>query len=596
MGNYGRSIRTHGMLGALVALSASCASVPGLAQTVPRPDQRVEASRGVVAAAHPDAARAGLAMLESGGNAIDAAVAAAFAVGVVEPMMSGVGGGGAMTLWLQDRAEAWNVEFYASAGDAPDFSLDSVPASERQEIAEQWVAVPGLVAGLLEAHERYGKLSRAVVLEPAVRLARDGFIVRPLLARVVAEEEDKLHGDASAREVFYPNGNALQSGDRLAQPGLAHTLERIQDDGRDGFYRGPTAEAIVRVLRAGGNPITLDDMMNFTVRWRRPVCTTYRGYTVLAAAPPLSGLQVLQTLELLERRDLESLGHPVTSARALGTLVDAVRVARADRDRWLGDPRDVGVPAMGLVSPSYAATRDALVALSPVPHALEPGDPWNDDPGGPAGRCSEVGAFPSSAFPKPTERPGDAHGRDGADTETTHLSVVDRDGNAVSLTVTIGGYFGYGVYAAGGFFNDAMENFGGPIANRRGPNRTPRSTTAPTIVLEDQRVRLVVGSPGGSRIAPAIVQTIVYALDYGEDLWTALARPRVYPAYDSPAVQLEPGFSGDALAALRERGYELTAGSPMDMYFGGVHAVLVRDDGTLIGAADPRRDGVAVGH
>jgi gamma-glutamyltranspeptidase/glutathione hydrolase len=199
-------------------------------------------------------------------------------------------------------------------------------------------------------------------------------------------------------------------------------------------------------------------------------------------------------------------------------------------------------------------------------------------------------------LPEPVQDPSDPLDREGVDGETTHLSVVDEQGNAVSLTVTIGGYFGYGVYVAGAFFNDAMENFSATRANRRGANRTPRSTTAPAIVLRDGHVRLVVGSPGGARIPPAIVQTIVYALDYGEDLWTAIARPRVYPSYDTPQVQLEPGFSGDALAALRQRGYQLTARPPMDMYFGGVHAVLVRDDGTLVGAADPRRDGAAVGY
>ncbi|MDH3456550.1 MAG: gamma-glutamyltransferase [Gemmatimonadota bacterium] len=586
--------RTATLLAALcVGLIAASAD----AQQVPRTDQRVEAKRGMVVAAHPDAARAGIAMLQAGGNAIDAAVAAAFAVGVVEPMMSGVGGGGSMVLWLQESRQAWNVEFYASAGADPDSALDAVPAAERHTVRpERWVAVPGAVAGLLEAHERYGALSRATVLEPAVRLARDGFIVRPLLARVIGEEEHKLRRDSSAGELFYPRGSALGVGDRLRQPVLARTLERIQDLGRDGFYRGPLAQRIVAALQAGGNPITPADMDQVRARWRRPVCTTYRDHTVLAAAPPLSGVQVLETLELLEQFDLSALGHPTRSGPALGTMIDAIRIAHADRDAWLGDPRDEAVPATDLASASFATARRSLVGIDPIPHAVEPGDPWVANAAQPPPACAAIGAFPPNRLPAPVRPPRDLLDPEGMDSETTHLSVVDAQGNAVSLTVTIGGYFGYGVYVAGAFFNDAMENFGGTPANRRGNRRTPRSTTAPTIALRDGRVRLVVGSPGGARIPPAIVQTIVYALDYGEDLWTAVARPRVYPSYDTPQVQLEPGFAGDALAALRHRGYDLTARPPMDMYFGGVHAVLVQDDGTLIGAADPRRDGAAVGY
>jgi gamma-glutamyltranspeptidase/glutathione hydrolase len=536
-------------------------------------------------------------MLEVGGNAIDAAVAAAFAVGVVEPMMSGVGGGGSMVLWLQESRQAWNVEFYASAGADPDSALDVVSSTERHTVApERWVAVPGAVAGLLEAHARYGALDRATVLDPAVRLARDGFIVRPLLARVIGEEEHKLRRDSGASALFYPAGSAVGAGERFRQPALAYTLEQIRNHGWDGFYRGPVAQHIVAALQAGGNPITLTDMARVRARWRRPVCTTYRDHTVLAAAPPLSGVQVLETLEMLGQSNLSALGHPTVSGPALGTLLDAMRIARADRDAWLGDPRDGAVPATDLAGESFATARRSLVGIDPVPAAIEPGDPWVATPAQPSAACKAVGAFPPNSLPEPVRRPRDQLNREGMDSETTHLSVVDAQGNAVSLTVTIGGYFGYGVYVAGAFFNDAMENFGGPRANRRGSNRTPRSTTAPAIVLRDGHARLVVGSPGGARIVPAIVQTIVYVLDYGEDLWTAVARPRVFPAYDTPQVQLEPGFAGDALAALRQRGYELTARPPMDMYFGGVHAVLVRDDGTLIGAADPRRDGAAVGY
>jgi gamma-glutamyltranspeptidase/glutathione hydrolase len=580
----------------LILVAPLLASCTGASSDLPRPEQRVVARHGVVAAAHPDAAAAGLAVLRAGGNAIDAAVATALALGVVEPMMAGVGGGGSMTIWLAESREAWNAEFYASAGADPDTVLDRVAESERQTMAARWVAVPGMVAGLLEAHERYGRLTRAEVLDPAIQLAREGFVIRPLLGRVILEERDKLLGDSAAAALFYPGGLPLGPGDRLVQPLLVQTLERIRDQGRDGFYRGPTAESLVTALRAGGNPMTLADMAAFQPRWRRPVCAAYRGYTVLAAAPPLSGIEVLEALALLERYDLPALGLPTESPAAFGALVDAIRIARADRDAWLGDPRDVGVPATAIVSPAYAASRANAMGLDEVPDSIEPGDPWKDPQPEPSAACQALGAFPPSALGSPVSGEPIARNGEGEDAETTHFSIVDDDGNAVAMTFTIGGYFGYGVYVAGAFMNDAMENFGGAEANRRGPYRTPRSTTAPTIVLEGDEVRLVVGSPGGARIAPAIVHTIVYALDYGIDPWAALAMPRAFPAYDSRTVQVEPGYDGEALAGLRRRGYELNARSPLDYYFGGVHLVLVKGGGTKIGAADPRRDGVAVGY
>lgn len=584
--------------GAMAVALAAAIAPPVLGQTAPRPDQRVVARRGVVAAAHPEAARAGLAMLRQGGNAIDAAVAAAFAVGVVEPMMSGVGGGGAMTLWLADDHSAWHVEFYASSGAVPDTALDRY--DEDEAIAdslvapERWVAVPGAVAGLLEAHGRYGALAREQVLAPAVRLAAEGFVVHPLLAGVIREAHDKLHYDPRAAGLFYPGERPLQAGDRLVQPELATTLQRIQREGRDGYYRGATAKDVVAALSAGGNPITLEDLASFAPRWRRPLCGTYRGYTVLSAPPPLAGVEVLQALALLEPVDLRAAGLPIQSASALGAMVDAIRVARTDYSRWIGDPSDAGVPAVGLASRAYAAERSSVMGLAFVPAELAPGDPWDEERQPVPEACRSVGSFPATSFERPAGTSGTPE-EDG-EGETTHISVIDAEGNAVSLTYTLGLYFGTGTYVGGAFYNTASGNFGGPVANRRGPFRTPRSSTAPTLVLADGRIKMAVGSPASGRIPPAIVHTILYILDYGLDPWTAVAMPRIYPYVSSPEVRVEPGFDAEVLAALRERGYQITTGGPYDLYFGGVAIVYVADDGRLIGAADPRRDGAAAGY
>ena len=560
---------------------------------LPRPTQRVEAEHGVVAAAHPLAAEAGLAMLRRGGNAVDAAVATAFALAVVEQQMAGLGGGGGITIWLAEGRRAEYLDFYASAGDDPAWSAPMPPASRTPE---RDVAVPGMVDGLLLALERHGTLPPDVVLAPAVRLARDGFPVHALLARAIADNRTKLTRDSTAARIFYPGGKPLQAGDRLVQPALAATLERIGRQGRAGFYEGPVAEAILAMLRAGGSPMTAADLRGFRTTERRPLCSTFQGYTLLSAPPPLDGLEVFATLALLDRHDLRRLGMPAESPATLGLVTDAVRLARADRVAWLGDPDDAAVPAVGVSSAAYAAERAALLGAA-VPDTMRAGDPWAEETGGVPAACARLRPFAPTALPAPATGAGAAE-PDGASelAQTTHLSVVDARRNAVSLTFTAGVAFGSGSYAAGTFLNSAVTNFGGPVANRRAAGRTPRTTIAPTIVLEGDDVRLVVGSPGSGYIPPAIVQTILYTLVYGLDPWSAVSMPRVYPDDRSRTVEVEQGFPADAMAELRRRGYELRIRPPIDQGFGGVHVVLVRKDGRLVGAADPRRDGAAVGH
>ena len=276
-------------------------------------------------------------------------------------------------------------------------------------------------------------------------------------------------------------------------------------------------------------------------------------------------------------------------------MVDAIRIARADYYRWIGDPRDVGVPAAGIVTHAYAAERARWIGADPVPDTLLPGDPWEEDGNAPDSGCAGLAVYPPSPFPPPADA-SEEHGRDQDNAQTTQISVLDAEGNAVSLTYTLGLYFGSGTYVGGAFFNTAAGNFGEAPANARGPYRVPRSATTPTIVLRNGRVKLVVGSPASGRISSAIVHTIVYTLDYGLDPWTAVAEPRVYPAIDSRDVRIELGFTSDALAALRARGYVPDVYPPFDLYFGGVNAVFVRDDGILVGVSDPRRDGAAVGY
>ena len=274
-----------------------------------------------------------------------------------------------------------------------------------------------------------------------------------------------------------------------------------------GFYRGTIANEIVTTLHEGGNPITSEDLAGFEPRWRRPVCTVYRGRTVLSAPPPQSGMQVLEALNLLAPYDLVKLGLPSRSPEAFRVLTAALRVSVTDRNAYVGDPTFSPVPAAGLVSPSYAGERKALLALDPVPDTMRAGNPWSADSIAPATGCASFEPFgPSKVPPRVAELPRD--GSDSGNSETTHLSAVDSDGNAVALTYTNGLFFGSGTWVAGTFLNSAMFNFSrdDSSANARGPHRVPSSTISPTIVLRDGRAELVVGSPGVANLGQQLAR------------------------------------------------------------------------------------------
>ncbi|MFK7848857.1 MAG: gamma-glutamyltransferase [Rhodothermales bacterium] len=547
---------------------------------------------GMVAAAHPLAADAGAAVLKQGGNAIDAAVASAFVVGVVEPMMSGIGGGGSMTVWLEEQNQAEYLNFYARAGSDPDYERDGLRNADVSK--ERWVAIPGAVDGLLKAHERFGRLPLAVVMEPAIRIAEEGFHVHPMLARIIADYKSVLTHDSTSAALFYPDDAPLQAGDLLVQQTLAETLKRILIHGRDGYYAGPVAQEIIRKLSKGDNPITLDELAGYDSQWLRPQCSTYNGYTVLTAPPPLGGTEVLLALELLEPYDLPAMGTPDSSSRALATYIDAFRIAQTDRIAYMGDPDAAAVPAVGLTSEAYAKERSIYMG-NPAPARLPEGNPWDEEQMALPKACQLIDPFGSTTLEYP---PADLEvtKEEESGGHTTHLSVIDKHGNAVSLTYTMGLYFGSGVYAGGAFLNSAANLFNSRPANRRGPHRTPRSTTAPTIVLEGDNVRLAVGAAGAGRIGPAIVEMITYILDYGIPPEQAISMPRMYPFSDTVEVRIEDGFTGNALTTLRNMNYNLNIYPKQDIYFGGVHLVYLTKDGTLVGAADPRRNGKASGY
>ena len=545
----------------------------------------------MVVAGMPEASEAGVEMLRQGGNAMDAAVATAFALGVVEPMMSGIGAGGGLLVFTAADRRADYLDFYSMSGAAVDTGVRSLRGAERN--SARGVGIPGSVAGLLAAHERYGRLPRATVLAPAIRLAADGYAASALLAREVAGDSAKLSKYDGARRIFLPDGHPIRAGDPVVQPELAATLRAVADGGAQAFYTGPVAAEILRVLRADGSVLTAADLAGYTPRWKRPLCTDYRGHVVLSAPAPQSGMQVLEALNLIAGTDLPALGYPHRDSAAFGLLAASLRVALVDRDARVGDPARVAVPMAGVTSRAFANGRAALLAAGHVAEELAPGDPWPLDGTAPTEACRRYEPVGPATAARPRGQNAPA---DGSLAETTHLSVVDADGNAVSLTNTNGLGFGSGTWAAGAFFNSAQYNFSRDVnsPNAMAPHKVPASTIAPTMVLDGGRVRLVVGSPGSAAIPPAIVETIVYTLDYGMDPLQALRVPRMIPT-TGRRLRLEDGFATDVLGAARRLGYLVETTPPTDMSFGGVH-VIERVGSRWVGAADPRRDGEVRGY
>ncbi len=594
-----RTVRSFALVGTFI--TAACAAPvadPGVT-LAPDLGKRLVAPNAIVSSAHPAASEAGVEVMRRGGNAVDAAVATAFTVAVGEPQMSGIGGGGSMLIWLEDEQRAEYLDFYAAQ--RPD-SWSGLSPDDPGRTDLRVVGIPGEVAGLLEAHERFGRLSRAEVMAPAIRLAEEGFPVNQILAQMIAGDSAKLNRYPESQRIFWPGGRPLQAGDVLRQPALATTLRRIAEEGRSAFYEGEVALTIVGELNEGGHPATVADLAAYEPQWKRPVCGEYRGRVVLSAAPPQTGLQVVHTLNLLEPFDLPGLGLPNQSARAFDVLTSALRVGMSV-PRFAEDPEWSDEPAAGVVTPAFASSRQPLVGTGEVVERIPPGDPAPFVSEALPAMCEQVGAYSGSRAV--THSSGVFAALAAADAEggeTTHLSVVDADGNAVALTQTNSSVFGVGARSAAGFmYNDSGIDFArdtvrAAAAEARTRNGSPywirRSTISPTIVLGDDGVQMVIGAPGGGRIVTEILQNMVYVLDYGLDPLEALRMPRIYPSATSRTVQLENGFPASLLAEIRQMGYEAAPES-----FGYARLYMIsRQPGGWVGAADPRHNGEVRGY
>ena len=547
----------------------------------------------MVVASQADAAAAGAEILRAGGSAADAAVAVAFALSVTDISQTGLGGGGALLHYDAVARRASHLSFYPRTGEDPTWGEAEAPGARRPG---RIAATPGMVAGLLETHRRFGKLPLAPVMAPAIRLARDGFIVGPLLSRTIASSREKLATDTAAMRLLMPNGEALRPGDRLVQPALAATLEAIASGGRDAFYTGAVATRLATAVQAQGGLITTRDLRTYPVADGPPLCTEWRGHTVLGAPAPVGGAPVLAMLHLAEASGLTRGGGFTQSPEAVVTMTGVIRTATADAGTWRGDPAVFAVPSRGVVSAGYARSRATLVQAGAT-DTVRAGDPW----------AFEAVPLPAAcaAYPMPVATRDAARGvtsgtTRGAATEraaleaptshTSHLSVIDAQGNAVSMTTTVGLLFGSGVYTDGFFLNSSGANLD---ARTRGPDRYTNSTIAPTIILERDRVRLLIGAGGSQYIQPSVAQVALRLLAFGEDPTLAMAAPRILSSPTRTEVEVEPGFSSAVYAGLVARGYRPLS-RVADITFGGLHAVVVEKNGRRIGVADPRRDGVAV--
>jgi len=512
-------------------------------------EQPARASHGMVVSVHHLASDAGVEILREGGNAVDAAVATGFALAVVHPIAGNLGGGGFLLLRTHDGkttfidyreqaplAATQNMYLDAQGNVIPDASV----------IGYRSIATPGSVAGLAYAEQKYGRLGLKKVMSPAIALARDGFVLSEDEAHEFADPD--LAKFADSKRIFERDGNLYKAGETFKQPELARTLERISNDPA-GFYHGKLAQELVADLKAGGALLTLDDLAQYKVVEREPVVGTFHDYTILSAPPPSSGGVVLvSALNILESYDLKKLGD--RSPEWIHLVTEAFRRAYMDRAEYLGDPDYNQIPVAQLTAKNYAAAWRAGIDLSKATTS--------------ASLVRPVGFVPPP--------PASAGTRRQESMDTTHYSVVDSEGNAVAVTTTLNDSFGSHVTSGslGILLNDEMDDFAAKMnvpnmfgliqgpANAIAPGKRPLSSMTPTIVLENGKLRYVLGSPGGGRIISTVVNIFLSATEGGLNIQQAVDAPRFHHQYLPDKLYLEPGFSQQTTDALRAMSYDLS--------------------------------------
>jgi gamma-glutamyltranspeptidase/glutathione hydrolase len=531
----------------------------------------VVAHHGIVSSQESTATKIGVDILKKGGNAVDAAVAVGFALAVTLPRAGNIGGGGFMLVHVAGSGETVAIDYreMAPAGATRDMYLDAAGNVDKQRARSSYLSagVPGTVAGMALALEKYGTMSLAEVMAPAITLAREGITVTPQLSAALQRRVKRLaKHSATARIFLHADGTALAGGERLVQNDLARSLSQIAEQGPDAFYRGEIAEKIAADMIAHDGLITKDDLKNYRAIVRKPVHGTYRGYDIYSMPPPSSGgLHLIQILNILEDYPIAFLGH--NTADTIHIMAEAMKLAYADRSEYLGDPDFAKVPMAGLTSKAYAAELRKRISLrfATPSRNIKPGNPM------------------------PYES-----------NETTHFSVMDGAGNVVSNTYTLNFSFGAGIVAAGTgiLLNNEMDDFSskpgvpntfgliGGEANAIEPGKRPLSSMTPTIVFKGGDPWFATGSPGGSRIITTTLQIIMNVVDHEMNIAAATAASRIHHQWLPDKLRVEVGISDDTLDRLSAMGHQIDVGNAM-----GSTQTVMAVEGAFLGAADPRRVG-----
>ncbi|MGT6039747.1 gamma-glutamyltransferase [Escherichia coli] len=524
----------------------------------------VRAKQGMVASVDATATQVGVDILKEGGNAVDAAVAVGYALAVTHPQAGNLGGGGFMLIRSKNgNTTAIDFREMAPAKATRDMFLN--PDSKKSLTSHLASGTPGTVAGFSLALDKYGTMPLNKVVQPAFKLARDGFIVNDALADdLKTYGSEVLPNHENSKAIFWKEGEPLKKGDTLVQANLAKSLEMIAENGPDEFYKGTIAEQIAQEMQKNGGLITKEDLAAYKAVERTPISGDYRGYQVYSMPPPSSGgIHIVQILNILENFDMKKYGFG--SADAMQIMAEAEKYAYADRSEYLGDPDFVKVPWQALTNKAYAKSIADQIDINK--------------------------AKPSSEI-----RPGKLAPYES--NQTTHYSVVDKDGNAVAVTYTLNTTFGTGIVAgeSGILLNNQMDDFSakpgvpnvyglvGGDANAVGPNKRPLSSMSPTIVVKDGKTWLVTGSPGGSRIITTVLQMVVNSIDYGMNVAEATNAPRFHHQWLPDELRVEKGFSPDTLKLLEAKGQKVALKEAM----GSTQSIMVGPDGELYGASDPR--------
>lgn len=527
----------------------------------------VRAKQGMVASVDATATQVGVDILKEGGNAVDAAVAVGYALAVTHPQAGNLGGGGFMLIRSKNgNTTAIDFREMAPAKATRDMFLDDQgnPDSKKSLTSHLASGTPGTVAGFSLALDKYGTMPLNKVVQPAFKLARDGFIVNDALADdLKTYGSEVLPNHENSKAIFWKE-ETLKKGDTLVQANLAKSLEMIAENGPDEFYKGTIAEQIAQEMQKNGGLITKEDLAAYKAVERTPISGDYRGYQVYSMPPPSSGgIHIVQILNILENFDMKKYGFG--SADAMQIMAEAEKYAYADRSEYLGDPDFVKVPWQALTNKAYAKSIADQIDINK--------------------------AKPSSEI-----RPGKLAPYES--NQTTHYSVVDKDGNAVAVTYTLNTTFGTGIVAgeSGILLNNQMDDFSakpgvpnvyglvGGDANAVGPNKRPLSSMSPTIVVKDGKTWLVTGSPGGSRIITTVLQMVVNSIDYGLNVAEATNAPRFHHQWLPDELRVEKGFSPDTLKLLEAKGQKVALKEAM----GSTQSIMVGPDGELYGASDPR--------